>query len=465
MNSSRMRVLAGAAAAFLLSAGTVLAQGAAPPTPAPAPAPAGGAQQNAPVFKQEELDQMLAPIALYPDDLLAQVFMAATYPIEIVQADRWVKDPNNAKLKGDALANALQSQPWDPSVKSLVPFPQVLDMMSSKLDWTQKLGDAVLAQEADVMASVQRLRQQAQSAGTLKSTEQQVVKSEGQAIIIQPANPEVVYVPVYEPSVVYPSWPYPSYPPYYYPPSPYYPFGGALAAGIGFAAGVAIVGGMWGWGNCNWGGGNINVNNNIYNNINRGNINAGRASQLPAGGGRGNWQHQPQHRGGVAYRDQGSRQNYQRPSATPASSRQGSRGYDGAGGRPSQGAGAGGARPSQGAGAGGARPSQGAGAGGARPSQGAGAGGARPSQGAGAGGARPSQGAARPSQGAGVSGGARPSSQPSAFGGMGNGRSVNAQSSRGASSRSYSGGGGARGGGGGGGRGGGGGGRGGGGRR
>ena len=464
MSASRMRVLAGAVAACLLSAGTALAQGAPAPAPAPAQAPAS-APQNAPVFSQEELDQILAPIALYPDQLLAQIFMAATYPLEIVEADRWLKQGNNAKLKGDDLANALQSQPWDPSVKSLIPFPQVLDMMSQQLSWTQKLGDAMLAQESDVMASVQRLRQKAQSSGSLQSNQQQTVSTEGQTIIIQPANPETVYVPVYQPTQVYGTWPYPSYPPYYYPPSPYYPIATPFLSGMAFAAGVAVVGSMWGWGNCNWGGGNVNINNNVYNNINRGNINAGRAQQLPAGagaGGRGNWQHNPQHRGGVAYRDQGSRQNYGRAST---GSGQNFRGRDGGAGRPGQGAGAG--RPGQGAGAGAGRPGQGAGAGAGRPGQGAGAGANRPSQGAGAnrpsqgaganrpsqGGARPSQGAmgggqggARPSQGAGA--GSRPSAGPSAFGGMGNGRSAGAQSNRGASSRSFSGGGGARGGGG-----------------
>ena len=444
-------------------------------TPAQGSAPQ---QQNAPVFSEQELDQILAPIALYPDQLLAQIFMAATYPLEIVEADRWLKQGTNAKLTGDQLANALQPQTWDPSVKSLVPFPQVLDMMSQQLSWTQKLGDAVLAQESDVMTSVQRLRQKAQSSGSLQTNQQQTVSSEGQTIIIQPADPQTVYVPVYQPSTVYGTWPYPSYPPYYYPPSPYYPIATPFLSGMAFAAGVAVVGSMWGWGNCNWGGGNVNINNNVYNNINRTNIANGRASTLPAGqGGRGNWQHNPQHRGGVAYRDQGSRQNYGRASTGGGQNFRGRDGAGaGAGNRPGQGAGAGnrpgqgagaGNRPGQGAGAGN-RPGQGAGAGGNRPGQGAGAGAGanrpsqgaganRPSQGAGAGANRPSQGGARPSQGAGA--GSRPSAGPSAFGGMNNGRSAGAQSSRGASSRGFSGGGGGGRGGGGGGRGGGGGGR------
>ena len=173
-------------------------------------------------FKQEELDQLVAPIALYPDSLLAQILMASTYPLEVVDAARWAKA--NQSLKGDALTAALEQQNWDPSVKSLVNFPQVLDMMNEKLDWTQKMGDAFLAQQKDVMDTVQKLRLKAYGEGNLKSTEQQkvVVEEEQKTIIIEPAKPEVVYVPTYNPTVVYGAWPYPAYPPYYYYP-PYYP--------------------------------------------------------------------------------------------------------------------------------------------------------------------------------------------------------------------------------------------------
>src|SRR5271166_4219009 len=167
------------------------------PLPAPsAPPPAAqAAVTSAPVFKMEEIDQLMAPIALYPDDLLVQILTAATYPLEIVMAARWVADPKNAALKGDALEQALQAQSWDPSVKSLVPFPDVLKMMSDKLEWTQKLGDAFLAQQQDCFASIQRLRQRAQSAGKLTSTKQQTVSTQGPAIVIAPADPDVVYVP------------------------------------------------------------------------------------------------------------------------------------------------------------------------------------------------------------------------------------------------------------------------------
>ncbi len=234
--------------------------------PVPAPTTAGTATETAPSatkFNPEQLDAMLAPIALYPDDLLVQTLMAATYPLQIVEAVRWLESDNNKDLKGDALAKALEPLPWDPSVKSLVPFPQVLDQLNQHLDWTQQIGYAMATQQEDVLDSVQRLRLQAQTAGHLKTTEQQVVSTQAtvddqgqptpsQTITIQPADPQVVYVPAYNPSVVYGSWPYPSYPPVYYPPPAYYP-GAALATGMAFAAGVAVVGSLWGWAGASWG--------------------------------------------------------------------------------------------------------------------------------------------------------------------------------------------------------------------
>ncbi len=215
------------------------------------------------VFKQEELNQMIAPIALYPDSLLANILIAATFPLEVVAADRWVKQ--NRNLKGDQLNAALDNMKWDLSVKALVPFPEVLSMMSEKLDWTQSLGDAFLAQQKDVMDTVQSLRAKAQAQGNLQTTKEQKVIVQEKAIVIEPASPTLVYVPSYNPAVVYGAWPYPAYPPY-----PYYPYGGAVAAGaIGFAAGVA-VGAAWnnGWGHCDWNGGNMNVNVNRNANIN-----------------------------------------------------------------------------------------------------------------------------------------------------------------------------------------------------
>ena len=271
-----------------------------------------------PVFKQEELDQMLAPIALYPDPLLAQVLMASTYPLEVVQASRWAKQ--NKDLKGDALTAALERQEWDPSVKSLVNFPQVLDMMSDKLDWTQKLGDAFLADEKAVSETIQKLRAKADTQGNLKTTEQQtvIVEKETQIIRIEPANPQVVYVPTYNPTVVYGTWWWPSYPPYYWPPPPYYYPGGAVAAGvIGFGLGVA-VGAAWGyaWGGWNWRGGNVDININRNTNINR-NINRGAHAEHYKGG-QGSWKHDPSHRKGVSYRDQGTAQRYNRASTADA---------------------------------------------------------------------------------------------------------------------------------------------------
>jgi hypothetical protein len=267
--------------------------------------------ETATIFKQEELDQMLAPIALYPDALLAQVLMASTYPLEVVQADRWAQQ--NKELKDDALAEALENQEWDPSVKSLVQFPDVLAMMGEKLDWTQKLGDAFLSQEEDVTKTVQNLRMKADEAGNLKTTQEQVVKVEKEVIIIESASPQVVYVPVYNPTVVYGTWWYPHYPPYYYYP-PYYP----RPALYGFATGVAI-GVAWGyaWGHWNWhgrGGVNVNINQNI--NINR-NINRDRYKR-DYGGRDGKWQHKPEHRKGVSYRDQKTAKQYNRAGSKDA---------------------------------------------------------------------------------------------------------------------------------------------------
>lgn len=191
-------------------------------------------------FKQEELEQLVAPIALYPDSLIAQILMASTYPLEVVQAGKWAK--KNKDLKGDALTKALEKENWDPSVKSLVNFPQVLDMMNDKLGWTQKLGDAFLAQQKEVMDTVQKLRAKAEAEGNLKTTKEQkvVVEKETQIIVIESASPEVVYVPTYNPTVVYGTWPYPAYPPYYYYP-PGYAVGAALFSfGVGVAVGLRL---------------------------------------------------------------------------------------------------------------------------------------------------------------------------------------------------------------------------------
>jgi hypothetical protein len=239
-------------------------------TPAPllAQAPPAAEQAGAQDFSVEQLDALVAPIALYPDELLTQILMASAYPLQVVEAARWLDVPANKSLSGDALTAALAKLNWDPSVKSLVPFPQVLAMMNGQLDWMQQLGYAMTVQQNAVMDSVQRLRRQAQGAGHLQTTAQQVVQTEGETVVIAPAQPNVVYVPSYNPTVVYGAWPYPSYPPVYLPPPPGHAFGTALATGLAFGAGVAITAGLWGWARPNWGGGNVNVNVNRYNSIN-----------------------------------------------------------------------------------------------------------------------------------------------------------------------------------------------------
>jgi len=252
-------------------------------------AAAGASQQQPQVLDAGQLDQLVAPIALYPDTLLAQVLMASTYPLEVVQADRFAKA--NKGLKGDKLNSALDKQDWDASVKQLVSTPTVLDMMNAQLDWTQKLGDAVLAQQADVMDAIQRLRAAAQANGKLETTKQQkvtVTQNQGSAPIIEiePASPDVVYVPYYEPAVVYGTWPYPEYPAYYFPPAPYYGVGGALARGIAWGAGFAI--GHEIWDNFDWRHGNINVD--IDRNVN---VDVDRNFTK--------WEHNSYHRRGVAY--------------------------------------------------------------------------------------------------------------------------------------------------------------------
>src|SRR6266550_1420444 len=270
----------------------------------------GQQAEQAPVFKQEELDQITAPIALYPDSLVAQILMASTYPLEVVQADRFAKQ--NASLKGEALTKALESQSWDPSVKSLVNFPQVLTMMSEKLDWTQKLGDAFLAQQKPVMDTIQSLRAKAQAAGNLKTTKEQTVIVEEKIIKIESASPQVVYVPSYNPTVVYGAWPYPTYPPY-----SYYPPGYVATSMFAFGAGVAM-GAAWGyaWGNSNWGGGNVDVDVNRNFNSNR-NIDRSKYQGGDRGQG-GRFQHNPEHRKGVSYRDQGTSQKFNRASTNDA---------------------------------------------------------------------------------------------------------------------------------------------------
>src|SRR6266404_3279673 len=205
-------------------------------------------QQPPPSVQQspQELQQLVAPIALYPDALVAQILAASTYPTEIVEADRWML--SHSKLKGEELAKEVDRQPWDPSVKALTQFPSVLENMDKNLSWSSSLGEAYVNQPQDVTDAVQTLRQQARSAGYLNSNEQEKVTSQGSTIVIEPANPEVVYVPAYDPWLVY-GVPIVAYPGWY--PVPGIFWGGVgLSFGVGFGIGF-FVGFGWGWGH--WG--------------------------------------------------------------------------------------------------------------------------------------------------------------------------------------------------------------------
>jgi hypothetical protein len=260
-------------------------------TPPPAQPAAAPAQQ---LLSKAQLDALVSPIALYPDALLSEILIASTYPLEVVEADRWAQA--NKNLKGDALKAAADKQSWDDSVKSLTATPDVLDMMSNKLSWTQQLGDAVLAQQPDVMDAIQRLRTKAQANNKLVSSQQQTVSTQQQdgrqVIVIAPTDPDVIYVPYYDPAVVYGPWPYSDYPPYYWPP-PAYIGAAVIATGLAFGAGYALgrwANGGYRWGGgFNWGGNNINVNRSIS----ATNVNAN------------NWTHNPAHRQGVRYNNPG----------------------------------------------------------------------------------------------------------------------------------------------------------------
>jgi hypothetical protein len=265
---------------LLVSTSVAFAQ--TPPAPRKAPA------------TQQELDQMLAPIALYPDSLLSQVFMASTYPLEVVEAARWSR--GNPGLTGQQAVEAVEQKDWDASVKSLAAFPQVLSMMDQQLEWTARLGDVFIAQEPQVMETVQSLRQKAYAAGNLRSTEQAYVVQQGDAIAIEPAAPQVVYVPYYDTRVVYGSWWWPAYPPVYWAPWPGYYAHPGYAAGFFWGPGI-IVGSGFFFSSCDWHRRHVTVVNvtNVFVNrqviVNR----PGRTGQPVV------WQHDPGHRRGVPY--------------------------------------------------------------------------------------------------------------------------------------------------------------------
>ncbi|HEX6733666.1 MAG TPA: DUF3300 domain-containing protein [Azonexus sp.] len=273
------------------------------PPPPPPPAATVTVTTTTKQVPQGKNEQLVAPIALYPDALVAQILMASTYPLEVVEAARWSKE--NPKLQGSALESAMQSQNWDPSVKSLTAFPQVLQMMNDKLSWMQQLGDAFLADQKGVMDAIQRLRKAAYDQGNLKSGKELNVRVEPGAtttetiIRIEPVTSTIVYVPTYDPTYIYGPWPYAAYPPYYYYPPGYY--GGA--AFWGFTAGVIVGGALWG--DCDWHGGDVHIDHHKYNNFNRTNISGDRK-----------WNHNVDHRRGVGYRDQAVANRFNRPGAS-----------------------------------------------------------------------------------------------------------------------------------------------------
>src|SRR5580700_3447045 len=272
--------------------------------------------QAAAKIPPDQLDSLVAPIALYPDPLLSQTLIASTYPLEVVQLQQWLAQHKD--LKDKALVAAVEKQDWDPTIQGLAALPDVVKQLADNIKWTTDLGNAFLAQQNDVMDAVQRMRKKEQANGNLKSSEQKKVETKTvestQVIVIEQANPQVVYVPSYNPTVVYGAPIYP-YPPIYYPPPGYYAAGMAISFGVGIAMGAA-----WGGGWCcgsSWGGNNnvyINHNNNFVNNSNRNNINGGNRNNINNGnrvnGGNSNWQHNPQHRGGAPYGDRGTANKY-----------------------------------------------------------------------------------------------------------------------------------------------------------
>jgi len=319
--SSKTETPAATATATAPAPAATSAPAAAAATPAAAPAQK--------IYGVQELDQMLAPIALYPDSLLSQFLMAATYPGNVADAVKWSKAHPDAS--GDAAVKQVINEPWDPSVASLVAFPQALDVMGQDPVWVQNLGDAFLAQPEDVMDSIQRLRGKAQAAGNLESNEYQKISTQpappplenpapmvedldggggtttvvqqapAQTIVIEPAQPDVVYVPSYNPTTAYGNWGYPSYPPPYYPPSNNYYPGSALVSGMMWGTGLAITSSLWG--GFGWNDHDVDINVNRYNDINVNNrINASNNK----------WQHNSANRNGVPYRDNRSRDQYSR---------------------------------------------------------------------------------------------------------------------------------------------------------
>src|SRR6266853_2211326 len=242
--SFRLRIMAQALPFLLIAPGLALAQ--TPPTRSQATAAVNPANRAVAHYTRQQIDQLTAPIALYPDQLLSQVLMAATCPQQIIDAAHWLKDPGNAELKGDALVAALQPLPWDPSIKALAAFPQIIAMMGDHIEWTEALGVAFATQQAEVMARVQALRHLAVKSGRLNKLRHLAVRQEGPAIMIVPEEPDRVFVPVYNPVVAYGEWPDRDFPPVFIPPPRDF-VAETIDTGIEFSTGFAVVGPLWGW--------------------------------------------------------------------------------------------------------------------------------------------------------------------------------------------------------------------------
>jgi uncharacterized membrane protein YgcG len=287
-NSTRLlAVPALAGIIFILTSALLTANAQTPPKPDSQVAP-----PQTQTLTADQLTDLVAPIALYPDGLLSQVLVASTYPLEVVEAQQWLQ--RNSTLSGTQLTDAAKQQSWDPGVQMLVVFPDVLNRLSQDIRWTTDLGNAFLAQQTDVMAAVQRLRSSAQANRRLTSTPQQTVSTETQdgqpAIVIQPANPDVIYVPVYDPAYVWgpPVWGY--YPSLYYPA---FGFGWGPAIDIGFCFGGWGGWGGWGWGP-NWFDRTVFVNNLFFHRYGFHGVRDASFNRAP-------WAHNPDHRLGIPY--------------------------------------------------------------------------------------------------------------------------------------------------------------------
>ncbi len=290
----RLLSVPGCVLAFALFGATTFAwpQEAGPAYPTPDPQ-SQAQQPSQQVWTPDQLDNLVAPIALYPDPLLGQMLVASTYPLEVVEASQWLQ--RNRNLSGQALVDAAKQQPWDPSVQALVAVPDALAKLNQDISWTTDLGNAFLAQQADVMNAVQRMRARARANGHLSSTPQQVVRNqqEGgqQVIVIQPAEPQVIYVPTYDPYYIWGPPVYGYYPALYYPP---FGFGFGIGFNLGFCFGDWWGWSYWGWGP-SWFGHTIYCNDYFFHHYGyHGHYGYGH-------GGREAWVHDPGHRMHVPY--------------------------------------------------------------------------------------------------------------------------------------------------------------------